>query len=189
MVGENHPGLAGHSNPPVGLDAERRLASRLQGQELPDLELIVASPQHAKIPLRQHLTGLTILYFVPGENEGHAWSGGIPTPDASNHYGYVRHHYEFRALGAKVMAVASQPDEHLRRIGQSLLAGHLLLSDPALDLAHALELPTDDCGLYRRVALIAAGTRVTRMLPALENFQAGGQARRVLSQLTQMGAR
>ena len=167
---------------------ERRLAARLQGQELPNAKLVVAT-HGTRVPLLQHLSGLTVLYFIPGEREGNAWVGGIPTPDASQHFGYVQRNDEFEALGVKVMGVASQPSEHLGRISRFLRMDHLLLSDPELQLAHALKLPTDEHGLYRRIALLANRRRITRMFLALDNSEAAVSARQVLARLTTTGGR
>jgi peroxiredoxin len=192
MSRESPPGLIERPNPlsarVTRVEGERRLAARLQGQELPDIEVMVAS-HRARIPLLRHLAGLTVLYFVPGENDGNAWIGGIPTPDASQHRGYVRRHDEFGALGARVMGVASQPQPHLLRIGRYLGTDHLLLSDPELQLARALDLPTDEHGLYRRIVLVANRTRIARMFPALDDSEAAGSARQVLAWLTTTGGR
>lgn len=164
------------------VEQERRLSERLVGQELPDVELVVAS-HSLTIPLRQHLIGVTILYFVPGENEGRAWHGDAPTPDASQHRGYVRREPDFAKRGAKVMGVASQPTEELLRIGRFLRANHMLLSDEQLGLACALGLPTDEQNHYRRVVLVADGQRITKMFLAAEHHEAAGSARGVLAWL------
>ena len=164
-------------------EQERLLADRVQGRELPDVELTVAS-HHATVPLRQHVFGLTVIYFLPGEAEGKAWlAGDIPTPDAAQHRGYIRRHDQFAALNAKVMGVASQSGEELLRMGQYLRPNHLLLADVEMRLGSALDLPTDEHGLYRRIALLTDGTRIKRMFPAVERTDASASARQVLSWL------
>jgi peroxiredoxin len=157
------------------VEQERGLAHRLTGRDLPDIELAVAS-HSLTIPLPQHLIGLTVLYFVPGEPDKRAWI------DASQHRAYISRKNDFTALGARLMGVASQPSDELSHIGRYLHASHMLLSDPQLQLARALGLPTDG-DRYRRIVLAASGTRITKMFPASDDHTASSSALEVLAWL------
>jgi len=68
-------------------------------------------------------------------------------------------------------------------MGQYLRPNHLLLADVEMRLGSALDLPTDEHGLYRRIALLTDGTRIKRMFPAVERTDASASARQVLSWL------
>jgi peroxiredoxin len=157
-----------------------RLSVRLRTRELPDLELTTSDSM--RVPLRAHVSGLVVVYFVPGEGDGSAWVDGHPTLDAAQHRGYVNRRESFGEMGVKVFCVSSQPIEDLSRMRRDLDATHFMFSDPDMLVAHALELPTAQDGRkvrYRRLALAADGGRIRGVFPAFQGSEAAASARQV----------
>lgn len=161
------------------VDTER-LSVRLRTQELPDVELTTSDSM--RVPLRAHVSGLLVIYFVPGEGDGSAWVDGHPTLDAAQHRGYVNRRKSLREMGVKVFCVSSQSVEDLSRARRDLEVTHFLFSDPDMLVAHALGLPTTQDGTkvrYRRLALAADGGRIRGVFPAFQDTEAAASARQV----------
>jgi peroxiredoxin len=157
-----------------------RLSALLRTRELPDIELTTSDS--LRVPLRSHVSGLVVMYFVPGEGDGSAWVDGHPTPDAAQHRGYVNRRESFDEMGVKVFCVSSQSIEDLSRMRRELEVAHFMFSDPDMLVAQALDLPTaqDDGKLrYRRLALAADGGRIRGVFPAFQDSEAAASARQV----------
>jgi peroxiredoxin len=167
------------------IEEVRRLSAGLHDRDLPAVELTTTTLM--RIPLQAHLSGLVVVYFVPGEMDGSAWVDGHPTLDAAQHRGYVNRRDAFDDMRVKVFAVSSQSVEDLGRMKQDLEVAHLMFSDPELLVGHALGLPTVQDGgtsRYRRIALVADGGRIRAVFPALQDNQAAASARQVLAWIT-----
>lgn len=137
-------------------------ASHLPGRSLPALTL--RSTDGAMIALDQLGPGRRLLYLYPMTGQpGVALPDGwdeIPgargcTPEAC---GFRDHHAELRAAEVRtVYGLSSQSTEYQREAAQRLELPFALLSDPDLELAQALGLPTfvaDGARLYRRLTLV-----------------------------------
>ena len=168
------------------IEEVRRLSAGLHDRDLPAVELITT--ESMRVPLQAHLSGLVVVYFVPGEMDGSAWVDGHPTLDASQHRGYVNRRDAFDDMGVKVFAVSSQSVEDLGRMERDLGISHLMFSDPELLLGDALGLPTVQDGVgnkhYRRLALVADGGHIRGVFPAFQDSEAPASARQVLTWLT-----
>lgn len=146
-------------NLPVPLDDGA--AAHLPGQRVPGLEL----PATAGHPVRldQLGAGRTVLYLFPrmgqpGQPLPTGWDL-IPgargcTPEAC---AFRDHHEDLAAAGAGVFGLSSQSTAYQAEAVDRLHLPFALLSDTALALAQALDLPTfrvDDHHLYKRLTLI-----------------------------------
>jgi peroxiredoxin len=144
-------------NPPTGSNGAahtaRRLREHLTGQQLPDLDLTTSDA--IRLPLRAHVSGLVVVYFVAGHTD-YDPEDGTADRDIAQHGGYVEHSATFAQLGAKVFGVSSQDRDHLRACVDSLAVRHIMFSDPEFAIAHALSLPSTGARRrYQRIALVA----------------------------------
>lgn len=146
-------------NLPVPLDDGA--AAHLPGQRVPRLELPATAGHHVR--LDQLGTGRTVLYLFPrmgqpGQPLPTGWDL-IPgargcTPEAC---AFRDHHEDLAAAGARVFGLSSQSTAYQAEAVDRLHLPFALLSDTALALAQALDLPTfrvDDHHLYKRLTLI-----------------------------------
>ena len=143
-------------------------ARHLPGRRLPALSL--PATDGSVVRLDQLGPGRTILYCYPRTGRpGEAplvpdWDR-IPgargcTPESC---GFRDHHAELRALGARVFGVSTQEAAEQQEAADRLRLPFPLLSDHALQLASALELPTLRLAghvLLRRLTLVARDGRV-----------------------------
>ena len=152
---------------PVPLDDGA--ADHLDGMEMPVSSL--TSTSGGQVNLREAAEGTLVLYVYPrtgrpGEPLPEGWDD-IPgargcTPQSC---GFRDHFGELEALGANVLGMSAQ-----RLSDQIEFAGRVelpypILSDPELQLADALALPTFEVAgmrLYRRLTLIARAGRIVK---------------------------
>jgi peroxiredoxin len=147
---------------PVPLDDGA--AAHLPGQRMPGLELPATAGCHVR--LDQLGAGRTVLYLFPrmgqpGQPLPTDWDL-IPgargcTPEAC---AFRDHHDDLATAGARVFGLSSQNTAYQAEAVDRLHLPFALLSDTALALAQALNLPTfdvDDQHLYKRLTLIVRG--------------------------------
>ncbi len=140
-------------------------AADLAGRAVPALRLLATDG--SSVALDELGPGRTVLYLYPMTGQpGIALPAGwdeIPgargcTPEAC---GFRDHHAELREAGARaVYGLSSQSSAYQREAAQRLALPFSLLSDPGLQLAQALGLPTfevDGERLYRRLTMIVGG--------------------------------
>jgi peroxiredoxin len=149
--------------------ADDGAADHLEGMEMPALSL--ASTSGSPVDLRAAARGTLVLYVYPrtgrpGESLPEGWDA-IPgargcTPQSC---AFRDHFGRLRELGAEVLGMSAQalPDqvEFAERVGLP----YPVLSDPGLELAGALTLPTFDVAgmtFYRRLTLIARAGRIVK---------------------------
>jgi peroxiredoxin len=139
-------------------------AKHLPGRTMPALTL--AATDGSTVTLTELGPGRTVLYLYPmtgrpGVALPEGWDE-IPgargcTPESC---GFRDHHAEMREAGAlAVYGLSSQSTDYQREAAQRLALPFALLSDPELDLAQALALPTfvvDGERLYRRLTLVVS---------------------------------
>ena len=136
-------------------------ASHLSGHPMPDLELPATTGQQVR--LDRFGTGRTVVYLFPrmgrpGRPLPTDWDL-IPgasgcTPEACD---FRDHHRDLAAVGADVFGLSSQSTDYQSEAVDRLRLPFALLSDPALELAQTLSLPTfdvDEQRLYQRLTLI-----------------------------------
>ena len=137
-------------------------ADHLPGQEMPDLSL--PSTSGADIDLRQVAAGTLVLYIyprtgTPGEPLLPGWDD-IPgargcTPESC---AFRDSHADIERLGARVHGLSGQSLADQHEFAERVHLPYAILSDPELELAAALGLPTFEVAgmtLYKRLTLIA----------------------------------
>jgi peroxiredoxin len=142
-------------------------ADHLTGMLLPDLRLRATSGQTVRLSA---LPGpRTVLYLYPmtgrpGTPLPEGWDQ-IPgargcTPESC---GFRDHHAALVGTGAHVYGLSSQDTAYQTEAVQRLQLPFPILSDPGLELAAALSLPTFDAGtgpLYKRLTMVIADGRI-----------------------------
>ena len=143
-------------------------ADHLVGLEVPAITL--TGTGGGQVALDDLGPGRTVLYVYPlsgkpGIDLPDGWDA-IPgargcTPEAC---GFRDHHAELRAAGAAaVFGLSSQSTEYQAELAQRLQLPFEILSDPDLELAEALRLPTftaDARRLYARLTLVVTDGRI-----------------------------
>jgi peroxiredoxin len=159
---------------PEGLPApeDDGAANHLAGAELPDLSL--ASTTGTDINLRRATAdaGTLVLYIYPrtgkpGEPLPPGWDD-IPgargcTPESC---AFRDAHRDIERLGARVHGLSAQSLEDQHEFAARVELPYALISDPELELAAALGLPTFEVAgmkLYRRITLIARAGRIAHV--------------------------
>lgn len=145
-------------------------ADHLEGMALPALAL--PSTSGGDIDLATAAEGTLVLYLYPrtgrpGEPLPEGWDE-IPgargcTPQSC---AFRDHFSELRALGADVLGLSAQPLPDQVEFAQRVGLPYPILSDPELELADALHLPTFEVAgmrLYRRLTLIAPDGRIAKV--------------------------
>jgi peroxiredoxin len=136
-------------------------ADHLRGLRMPDFVLTATNGADVNLA---NLEGTTIAYIypmtgVPGVPLPEGWDL-IPgargcTPESC---GFRDHFAELQAAGASgVFGLSSQTTDYQREVADRLNLPFALLSDPGLELAEALRLPTfevDGMRLYKRITLV-----------------------------------
>jgi peroxiredoxin len=160
---------------------DTRLASPLLGgligQPLPPVRLGCYTGSPVDVG---DLEGWLVIYFYPGcicsSEDGYQ----SPALDAAQHRAFADRGADFLAMDCRPIGISSQSVEGQRRAVADTKAGHLLLSDPELQLAQALGLPTfnvDNADWYRRVTLaIAEGSVAQAFSPLPGAAQSAAQA-------------
>jgi peroxiredoxin len=159
---------------PDGLPApeDDGAAEHLPGVELPDLSL--PSTAGGDLNLRQAAldAGTLVLYIYPrtgkpGEPLLPGWDD-IPgargcTPESC---GFRDSNADIERLGARVHGLSAQSLEDQHEFAERVQLPYAILSDPELELAAALGLPTFELAghrLYKRLTLIARGGRIAKV--------------------------
>jgi peroxiredoxin len=143
-------------------------ADHLVGLAMPQVTL--SGTAGSRVALDALGPGRTVLYIYPltgrpGVDLPDGWDA-IPgargcTPEAC---GFRDHHAELRDAGAAaVFGLSAQSTGYQAELVERLDLPFEILSDPALELADALRLPTftaDGNRLYKRLTLVVAGGRI-----------------------------
>ena len=142
-------------------------ADHLLGAELPHLKL--PSTAGGELDLRQESDRTLVLYIyprtgTPGQPLPPGWDD-IPgargcTPESC---AFRDHAAEIEQLGARVLGLSAQPLGEQHEFAQRVGLPYPILSDPELELAKALRLPTFEVAamtLYKRITLIVRGGRI-----------------------------
>jgi len=156
------------ANLPVPLDDGA--ADHLEEMAIPALALPATSGDD--IDLAQAAEGTLVLYLYPrtgrpGEPLPDGWDD-IPgargcTPQSC---AYRDHFAELRSLGADVLGISAQALADQVEFAERVGLPYPILSDPKLELAQALGLPTFEVAgmrLYRRLTLIARKGRIEKV--------------------------
>jgi peroxiredoxin len=144
-------------------------ADHLDGTEMPAVSL--QSTSGDEVELRTAAAGTLVLYIYPrtgrpGEALPEGWDD-IPgargcTPQSC---AFRDHFGELRELGADVFGMSAQPLPDQVEFAERVGLLYPVLSDPELELARALTLPTFEVAgmtLYRRLTLVARAGRIVK---------------------------
>jgi len=145
-------------------------ADHLEGMAIPALALPSTSGEN--IDLGRAAESTLVLYLYPrtgrpGEPLPDGWDD-IPgargcTPQSC---AFRDHFADLRALGANVLGISAQPLPDQVEFAQRVGLPYPILSDPELELARSLRLPTFAVAgmrLYRRLTLIARNGHIAKV--------------------------
>jgi peroxiredoxin len=141
------------------------VAERLVGMNIPSLTLDGSG--ELALDLSQYSRGFPLIVYV---YVGSGWSpeDGDDTPlrDAQQHRAFRDHRVDLEARGYRAIGISSQNVKAQSRATLEHRLSHQLLSDPALQLAERLQLPTfaDQGNLwYRRLTLVVRDGRIVKV--------------------------
>ena len=159
--------------PDLPVPVDDGACDHLLGAPLPDVVLM--STEGRVVGVREVALGRCVLYLYPRTG-----TPGVPSPQGWDRIpgargctpqscGFRDHAAELRELGADVVGISSQTPEEQLEFARRMEMPFPLLSDPSLELAEALRLPTfevDGLRMYSRCTLVAeAGEIVTVFYP------------------------
>jgi peroxiredoxin len=156
--------------PDLPIPVDDGAADHLIGEPVPALSL--PSTSDGPVDLAAAAQALLVLYVYPrtgrpGEELPEGWDD-IPgargcTPQSC---AFRDHFGELQSLGADVLGMSAQPLADQMEFAQRVALPYPILSDPELELARALSLPTFEVAgmrLYRRLTLIARKGRIEKV--------------------------
>jgi peroxiredoxin len=156
--------------PDLPVPVDDGAADHLVGEAIPALSLPSALGPPVDLETAARATLVLYLYPRTGRPDEELPEGWNDIPGARGctpqSCAFRDHFAELQSLGADVLGLSAQPladqVEFARRVGLP----YPLLSDPELELAKALRLPTFDVAgmrLYRRLTLIARQGRIDKV--------------------------
>ena len=163
-----------HALPPdLPMPVDDGAADHLPGMRLSALALAATSGGEVDLAATASRAGTLVLYVyprtgVPGQPSPDGWDA-IPgargcTPQSC---AFRDHHAELQALGADVLGLSAQSASEQAEFAAREHLPFPLLSDPQLQLADALRLPTFEAAgmrLYRRITLIVEDGAIVRVV-------------------------
>jgi peroxiredoxin len=154
-----------------------RVADALVGLELPPV--VLQGYDGGELQLREYAVALpVVLYFYPGSSSS---SVGDPVElmDSAQHRAFRDQRQDLEAWGYRAIGISSQSLAGQRLSGLEHRVPHQLLSDPGLELAQSLGLPTfarAGHGSYERLTLVASGARIAKAFyPVTDAAQSAAQ--------------
>ena len=162
-----------HALPPdLPVPVDDGAADHLPGMRMPALALSATSEVVVDLAQAAASAGTLVLYVyprtgTPGQPSPDGWDA-IPgargcTPQSC---AFRDHHAELRALGADVLGLSAQSAQEQAAFAARERLPFALLSDPLLQLAGALRLPTFEAAgmrLYRRITLIVEDGAIAKV--------------------------
>ena len=158
--------------PDLPVPVDDGAADHLAGLGLPRLALPSTRGGDVDLAAAAAVAGTLVLYVysrtgVPGQPSPDGWDA-IPgargcTPQSC---AFRDHHAELRALGAEVLGLSAQSAEEQAGFAEREHLPFALLSDPLLELAAALRLPTFEAGgmrLYKRITLVVENGAIAKV--------------------------
>lgn len=117
-------------------------------------------------------------YLYPGTRTPPALGGDSPAEDAAEHLAYRSRSRRLEELKVTVVGVSSENEaEQYKTICEHRIS-HIMLLDPALILAKALDLPTFELAgrrWYRRLTLLTRDGVIERVFPVKNGASNPGQ--------------
>jgi peroxiredoxin len=153
-------------------DPRRRFANSLVGRTIPP-GLRLTSFVGETVEPRRDTAPAVVVYFYPGTAYSPDGGSDTTSADVAQHRAFDRHHDDFVAHSLRAIGVSSASERALRTsVFENRLGHHDLWSDPKLELAQALELPTFELageGGYRRLTMIVLGGSITKVFFPIES--------------------
>lgn len=150
------------------------MAERLVGVTLPSVVLGVNGED--SLNLRQLACGHPlVIYLYPGNEGAPVGSEDAGLMDAVQHRAFRDHQPDLEARGYRTVGVSSEGTKAQTRAMLEGRLTHRLLSDPRLQLAERLQLPTvtdGEVGRYRRLTLVVHNGYIVKVF-----FPVGSAAR------------
>jgi peroxiredoxin len=161
----------------------RRAASVLAGRALPALSL--TSTTGTPVQFARDSDPGAVIYLFPGgdtspppsasssDGSGNGNASGARA-DAAQHRAFDERQHDLRTRSLRVFGVSSEPlsDQRTRVLEHRI--GHQLISDPELEFARALELPTyteEGVERYERLMLVAFAGRIAKAFYPVDSPQ------------------
>ncbi|HEY4811463.1 MAG TPA: redoxin family protein [Solirubrobacteraceae bacterium] len=143
----------------------RRVAAQLVGVPIP----LVVLCANGVYPLNLHEFSCgypLVIYVYPGSEASPEGGGDTALMDAVQHRAFRERQSDLEARGYRTIGVSSQAAHAQRRAMLKGRLNHRLLSDPRLELAELLQLPTftdERVRLYRRLTLIVHDGHIVKV--------------------------
>jgi peroxiredoxin len=169
LVAGVSPSLRGCSAP--GLSRTPLRVVDLVGREMPSVAL--TSYDGLSLDLGEFSRGFPLaIYVYPAISSCPENTEDTRTMDAAQHRAFRDHQRDLETLGYRAIGISNQSiKSQAREVSENGLS-HRLLSDPQLQLANELDLPTvsvDGNLGYRRLTLIMAGGFIEKIFFPIEN--------------------
>jgi peroxiredoxin len=144
-------------------DSQHRLAEALVGLELPPI--VLEGYEDGELRLREYSVALpVVLYLYPGSPSSPE-EDPVESMDGAQHRAFRDHRPDLEARGYRAIGISSESLSVQRLSGLRNRLPHRLLSDPRLELAQELGLPTFAVAgrsWYERLTLVASGGRIEK---------------------------
>jgi peroxiredoxin len=148
---------------PASSGSPGRLAEGLVGRGLPPV--VLESYEDGGLQLREYAVPLpVVLYFYPGSPTSPA-ENYVELMDSAQHRAFRDHQQDLEARGYRAIGISSESLSAQRMSALRNRVPHRLLSDPRLELAQSLGLPTFAVAgrsWYERLTLVASGARIEK---------------------------
>jgi peroxiredoxin len=153
------------------LGRARRLARGLVGQPIPEIVLKTAAGR--TVELAPETASGAVIYIYPGTRDPSSDRDAVAFDDVAQHGAFDRERDAFRAHSLNVFGLSSEPQQAARmRVLENQVCNHELLSDPELQLAGALGLPTftrDGVAYHRRLTIVAFAREIAKVFFPVES--------------------
>jgi peroxiredoxin len=150
--------------PSSRLNVARGLADRLVGAAIPPV--VLRSREDFPVYIGKRASGARlVIYLYPGVTNSPQDGEDTALMDTVQYRAFRDEQPELEARGYQTIGISSQPEEPRRRAVAEKGLTHKLLSDPELQLAQALELPTftiKTVCCYYRLTLVATRGRIDK---------------------------
>lgn len=148
----------------------KTLESRLVGLPLPDVQLQYAHEAFASIAVLARRWSL-VLFFYPGVKEALPTAGESVGPDERRAVSWLRYEAELASMGYEIVGVSAQSAIEQARFASRDPLPYMLLSDPPLELAQILGLPTTEQAaqrVYEPLMIVVHEQRIARIFHPID---------------------
>jgi peroxiredoxin len=143
----------------------RRVAQGLVGEEIPELEFRTGLGR--TVQLARETESGAVIYIYPGVSAVSVDRDMAAFEDGGQHRAFDCEHDALRGYSLKVLGLSSEPQRAARmRVLENRVCNHELLSDPELQLARTLGLPTfthEGASYYRRLTLVVFEGQIAKV--------------------------